>query len=313
MDKRDLRSWQLEDLLVLARGAGILWASTNGADPLDVLHPRQIELLDRAADSYLLAAGPDDDEDDEGSQDGDGFIVLDRYRYFVSPGREDGFQPADAYAREHGYPDPDVAAYELAALMAEHGENPDSWMCGEHGPSERDAGALVDSFLDFTSPDIRLKPLAGVRYAAGTEVRYDDATWEVIRDYGVLGVWLGVPRDWSAGEVFASHSRIDRADDLSKARSWIAECQLIRGDVADLPDAKVRSTVACLFAGGWERFAREADLLRAARAWALENTWRENDEDPEYIAGLPDDQIQAGIEEHYEGGWKQFVLDGGGS
>jgi hypothetical protein len=52
----DLRSWLAEDLLVLARAAGILWHSTSREDPLDVLNERQVALLDRAAGSYLAPA-----------------------------------------------------------------------------------------------------------------------------------------------------------------------------------------------------------------------------------------------------------------
>lgn len=50
----DLRSWPAEDLLVLARAAGMLWDSTGRKDPLDVLSERQLVLLDQAAASYLM-------------------------------------------------------------------------------------------------------------------------------------------------------------------------------------------------------------------------------------------------------------------
>jgi hypothetical protein len=242
------------------------------------------------------------DEDEYGSQDGDGFIILDGGRYYPQLGREQGFTPADM--PRNGYPDTDVAAYELAGLMAEHDENPDSWVCGEHGPSERDAGALVDSFLDSASPDIRLKPLNGVRYEPGTEVRWDDSTWEVRKDYGQLGVWLVIPVDPDAGrDHLVPHKLTDRADDLSRARRWIAECNLVRGEVADLPDAEVKRIVERLYEGGWAGFAREAELLRQARAWALENTWLD---DPEDIEDMPDDRVWLGIEARYEGGRAQF-------
>lgn len=54
----DLRSWPAEDLLVLARAAGMLWHSSNGADMLEVLSERGIELLNRAAGSYLAEPEP---------------------------------------------------------------------------------------------------------------------------------------------------------------------------------------------------------------------------------------------------------------
>jgi hypothetical protein len=305
-DERDLGSWGAEDLRVLARAAGMLWDGVGRRDPLDELSARQRDLLDRAADGYLLAAEADgspaeDDEDEYGSQDGDGFIILDGGRYYPQLGRNADFTPAGM--PRNGYPDPDVACYELAALMAEHGENPDSWMFGEHGPSERDIGLQVDRFL---GPDGELLPLRGVRYEPDTEVRSCEGTWEVLRDYGELGVWLAVPRDRSAGERFTEHSLTDRADDLSRARSWIADCALIRGEVADLGDFQVKRIVDRLYDGAWAGFARERELLRQARAWALECTWLE---DPEDIEDLDDEQVVRGIQEHYDGGWAQFVLD----
>jgi hypothetical protein len=57
----DLRDWGQEDLLVLARAAGMLWHSTSQADPLEVLSERQAALLNRASTSYLtpLASEPE--------------------------------------------------------------------------------------------------------------------------------------------------------------------------------------------------------------------------------------------------------------
>ena len=54
-DERDLRKWDREDLLVLARAAGMLWHSTSREDPLDLLSARQLTLLGRAESSYLLS------------------------------------------------------------------------------------------------------------------------------------------------------------------------------------------------------------------------------------------------------------------
>jgi hypothetical protein len=54
-DPADLRTWTRDDLLVLARAAGILWDSTGRDDPYDVLNDSQRALFDRAAHSYLTA------------------------------------------------------------------------------------------------------------------------------------------------------------------------------------------------------------------------------------------------------------------
>lgn len=190
-----------------------------------------------------------------GSQDGDVFIVLDRGRYFVSLGRASTIEPASQ--PRNGYPDPGVAIYEAALLMAEHGEFPGVWMCGEHGPSERDVADEVRAFHDAGGDQMR--PLEGVTYEPGTEVRSNDGTWEVIRDYGELGVWLGVYGDRSAGERFTQHELTERADLLSEARGWIADCGLIRGEVADLADSEVKRITSQLYEGGWVQFTRDYD------------------------------------------------------
>lgn len=54
---RDLRTWSAESLLVAVRAAGELWASTDCADPYDVLSSVQRGLLDDAAACYLTAQG----------------------------------------------------------------------------------------------------------------------------------------------------------------------------------------------------------------------------------------------------------------
>ena len=55
-DNPDLRSWDAEDLLALARAAGMLWYDVGRDDPLDTLSQKQRKLLDRASTSYLVAA-----------------------------------------------------------------------------------------------------------------------------------------------------------------------------------------------------------------------------------------------------------------
>jgi hypothetical protein len=54
-DPSDLRSWPMEDLLILARATGQLWDSTGRGDPYDVLSDRQRQLMDLAAAGYLVA------------------------------------------------------------------------------------------------------------------------------------------------------------------------------------------------------------------------------------------------------------------
>jgi hypothetical protein len=63
LDPADLRGWPREDLLVLARAAGMLWYSTGGNDPYDVLSDDQRELLHRAAGSYLTAEQSEQPDD----------------------------------------------------------------------------------------------------------------------------------------------------------------------------------------------------------------------------------------------------------
>jgi hypothetical protein len=67
-DPANLRTWPAEDLLVLARAAGMLWDSTGRGDPYDVLNDRQRQLMDRAAASYLVA--------EQGGQDAAEYLRL---------------------------------------------------------------------------------------------------------------------------------------------------------------------------------------------------------------------------------------------
>jgi hypothetical protein len=185
----------------------------------------------------------------------DNYVTLDRGRYYVSLGGANGISP-DSQPR-NGYPDPQVAIYELAKLMAERGEFRAAWMEGEHGPSSRSIDDEVRAFHD-TGGD-QLLPLDGVQYEPGDEVRSNDGTWEVICDYGTLGVWLGVAGDRTAGERFTEHSLIERADLMSEARGWIADCQLYRPDtdVADLSDFQVKRSVEHYYEGGWAQFTTD--------------------------------------------------------
>lgn len=51
---------------------------------------------------------------------------------------------------------------------------------------------------------------------------------------------------------------------------------------------------------------KEDDLIREAREWVAECSWKE---DPEEIEEYSDAEIKRGVNRHYEGGWCQFVFD----
>jgi hypothetical protein len=172
-----------------------------------------------------------------------------RYRIMLEGVTPPG-TPAD------GYPDKAVAIYELAAAMAMAGSFPAAWLEGaDWAPQSIDDE--VRKFHDAGGD--KLLPLAGVQYEPGTEVRSDDGTWEVIRDYGVLGVWMGVPGDWSCGERFADHDDVLPAELLSAARGWAADCEWIEDaeDIADITDEQVIAGIAAHYDGGWAQFARD--------------------------------------------------------
>lgn len=44
--------------------------------------------------------------------------------------------------------------------------------------------------------------------------------------------------------------------------------------------------------------------MHDARGWIADCTWADD------VTDLTDDEVLAGIERHYVGGWHQFVLDG---
>lgn len=55
----------------------------------------------------------------------------------------------------------------------------------------------------------------------------------------------------------------------------------------------------------WVVEARELRLLDEARGWIADCQWGD-DVDPD---DLDDDEVRAGVERHYEGGWDAFVAD----
>jgi hypothetical protein len=55
----NLREWDADDLRAAVRAAGVLWQSTGGDDPHDVLTERQRELLDAASTAWRTAPRPE--------------------------------------------------------------------------------------------------------------------------------------------------------------------------------------------------------------------------------------------------------------
>lgn len=49
------------------------------------------------------------------------------------------------------------------------------------------------------------------------------------------------------------------------------------------------------------------EQIRDARAWVADCTWVE---DGEELKHLSDEEIRAGVERNYDGGWAGFVVDG---
>jgi hypothetical protein len=47
-------------------------------------------------------------------------------------------------------------------------------------------------------------------------------------------------------------------------------------------------------------------LIDAARDWICDCQWRED-----WVQMLKESEIIAGINAHYDGGWKQFLINGG--
>ena len=50
------------------------------------------------------------------------------------------------------------------------------------------------------------------------------------------------------------------------------------------------------------------DPMEEARGWVADCMWADIT-DPEQIEEMPDDAIRDGVENHYEGGWTQFLAD----
>jgi hypothetical protein len=195
------------------------------------------------------------DEDDNSLHESDAYVSIDHgrrgTRYFI---KLEGVEPTWP---KNGYPDKDVAVYELAAAMAKAGSFPAAWLEGADWVPE----TIDDEVRKFhDAGGDKLLPLAGVEYEPGTLVRSDDGTWEVIRDYGALGVWMGVPGDWSCGERFAQHDDVLPADLLSAARAWAADCEWIEDaeDIADMTDEQVITGIAEHYDGGWAQFTRDS-------------------------------------------------------
>jgi hypothetical protein len=122
---------------------------------------------------------------------------------------------------------------------------------------------------------------------------------------------------------------------MGHAWSWVMD-QVEAGAWPDLPFDEalvlpvdgVRARVEAVYAGGWDGFVAdhceelreqdrrvaawvESQRLDAAREWiaerAYDGAWA--DLTPAEVVELPDEQVRAGIEAHYVGGWDRFVED----
>ena len=133
-------------------------------------------------------------------EEDDGYISDGRLGYYVSaPGKVTG-----------PFPSREIAAYELARIMADGGFFPDVWYQGKQGNTEP-AGAEVYAYLDGED---NLRPLPGVKYEEGTRVYISgyDYPYAVDHDYGDLGVMLHISGDPSITE-FEQHDALRPASD----------------------------------------------------------------------------------------------------
>jgi hypothetical protein len=140
----------------------------------------------------------------------DGYVTEDRGGYLV---QLSGSAP-DSMPRD-GYPSRDIAVYELARLMTEHGYFPNAWFVNERGNTDQ-IGSEIGGMLNESADGV--KPLKGVQYEEGEIVCEDTGAlcWPMVvdRDYGRLGLMLYTSGDPSITE-FVEHedrSRWSRAD-----------------------------------------------------------------------------------------------------
>jgi hypothetical protein len=278
---------------------------------------------DRVAGALATGTGQasrlTDDWDDRPDED-DGYVTLSRDRYWVLL-HGSGPMVSSARPESGGYPDIQVAIYELARLMAERGDSPPAWAEGEHGPTTRPISAEVRAFLDEGGE--QLLPLDGVVFEPGEEVRYDGDLMEVVRDYGQLGVWLVVAGDWRAGEAFVrDRSRVQPVYEPGQLIEYVSHAWnaatgdpngqwlaglFVQHDTDSGQHAYVRTLrrpepMRCPVA---EIRPVPPSVLSAARGWIADNVW-EDIADEGDVADLSDAEVVAGIQRHCDGGWAGF-------
>lgn len=141
----------------------------------------------------------DDEDEDPGPGEYDGWITLDRDGYSL---RLEGVWLPGVY------PTREIAIYELAAEMSLTGSFPAAWVTGEHGPATASVDMQVRAHHDAGGTG--LLPLPGVQYEPGAPVRYDgEGVWTVQRDYGT-GIGMGV-MIYAAGDPSVTGHVTDRA------------------------------------------------------------------------------------------------------
>jgi hypothetical protein len=188
LETLDIQAWRTEDedgdvTLVIKTDEGTVRVRVGRtADDAD----RLTEALGKARDQ---AAKVGDDWNDRPDRY-DGYVTLSRGRWFTTFSQQSpGDQP------RNGYPTSEIAIYELARMITEHGEFVSVWAEGEHGPSSRPIGADVYAHIDEHD---QLRPLPGVRFEDGDLVALEGdgwPTWVVDRDYGELGVMVHTEGD----------------------------------------------------------------------------------------------------------------------
>lgn len=180
---------------------------------------------------------PDDNyaEEDDGPTPFDGYVSLG-----TSPGGGTGWHVRLSARLRGSFPAERIAYYELARAMAETGEFPAAWMEGEHGPSVRSIDAEVRAFHDEGGDG--LLPLPGTRFASGDLVIDIEGGWpyEVIFDYGDLGVYVHAQGDPDVTAVVPPGRLIAEGKPLPGAGSvTLAEAGYTLADVVTVVTGKL--------------------------------------------------------------------------
>lgn len=54
----------------------------------------------------------------------------------------------------------------------------------------------------------------------------------------------------------------------------------------------------------------DQETIQQMRGWVKECEWEQSLDDPDFVDGLTDAEVLAGVDNHYGGGAAQFVADG---